>query len=80
MEKKSTDGYLDVAKSLAFRMENEQEEDKCSYLNYTLLQAESRKACFQNSYTPLCHRLHLQKLQRQQRQHRLEVGCLPPAA
>lgn len=39
-EKKSTDAKLDVARSLAFRMEeNEQEEDKLSYLNYTLLRA-----------------------------------------
>lgn len=40
MEKKSTDAKLDVARSLAFGMEeNEQEDNKLSYLNYTLLQA-----------------------------------------
>lgn len=38
MEKRSRDAKLDVARSLAFRMkENEQEADKLSYLNYTLL-------------------------------------------
>lgn len=40
MEKKSIDAKLDVARSLAFGMEgNEQEDDKLSYLNYALLQA-----------------------------------------
>lgn len=57
------------------RMNRKQTSLATSIIHYSR-HLQSRKACFQNSCTPLCHRLISESFY----VSGLEVGCLPPAA